>query len=419
MEINKIEINGYTLYHIPNKKFKTFTVGAYFFRPLEKKGLIESSILSNMLMKYNQKYPSEQKLSHHLEDLYGMSLYVGFSRIGLVNNMNFVIRSIDDKYIDNSKINLLTESIQLLHDTIMLPYFDSEYFNLEKSLLIEDIERVYDNKTQYATLKFIDLMYANETCKYSVASSYNEAIQVTLDDIKNEYQDLMMAKKVFYVIGDFDFEYVKSIFNQTFLSICFKNNDYKLQFLDYETKQIEKINEVIEKQENKQSIVLVGYRSEIRENDILYNGMYLLNQMLGGFFHSTLFQEVREKNSLAYSINSDYNAKKGTFVINAGISAKQFNKFKTIINKIIRDYQNGFFDDETMNLTKKMLINAQYKLADQPSYGSNAIIKDINDEKEKTLDEKVASISNITKEEVIKAAQCLKLDTIYMLEGTL
>ena len=31
MKINKIEMNGYTLYHIPNKKFKTFTIGAYFF----------------------------------------------------------------------------------------------------------------------------------------------------------------------------------------------------------------------------------------------------------------------------------------------------------------------------------------------------------------------------------------------------
>ncbi len=39
MKINKIEMNGYTLYHIPNKKFKTFTIGAYFFRPLDKKGL--------------------------------------------------------------------------------------------------------------------------------------------------------------------------------------------------------------------------------------------------------------------------------------------------------------------------------------------------------------------------------------------
>ena len=149
MKINKIEMNGYTLYHIPNKKFKTFTIGAYFFRPLDKKGLVENSILSNILMKYNQKYPSEQKFSHHLEDLYGMSLYVGFSRIGLVNNMNFIIRSINDKFLENCEENLFQEAVDLLNDAINLPYFNEEYFALEKSLLIEDIERVYDNKNLF------------------------------------------------------------------------------------------------------------------------------------------------------------------------------------------------------------------------------------------------------------------------------
>ena len=64
-------------------------------------------------------------------------------------------------------------------------------------MLIEDIERVYDNKNQYATLKFVDIMYPNETCKYSVASSYEEAKKVKLDNVKEEYEKLMMAKKVF------------------------------------------------------------------------------------------------------------------------------------------------------------------------------------------------------------------------------
>ncbi|MFR5891007.1 MAG: M16 family metallopeptidase [Bacilli bacterium] len=225
-----------------------------------------------------------------------------------------------------------------------------------------------------------------------------------------------MAKKVFYVIGDIDFNDVKIAFDK----ISFKTyKEEQLNFLDLETKQIEKVNEIIEKQANKQSIVLMGYRSEIRENDELYNGMFLLNHMLGGFFHSTLFQEVREKHSLAYSISSDYNSRKGTFVINAGISADKFSKFKNIVNKIIEDYQNGIIDDDTMNLTKKMLINAQYKLADQPSYGASAILKEVANLKEKSPEEKAASIEKITKDEIMRAAKNLKLDTIFMLEGTL
>ena len=111
MKINKIEMNGYTLYYIPNKKFKTFTVGAYFFRPLNKDGLVESSILSNMLMKYNQNHPTEQALSKYLEEMYGMSLYVGFNRSGLVNNMNFIVRSVNDKFLKNCDCNLFTTAV--------------------------------------------------------------------------------------------------------------------------------------------------------------------------------------------------------------------------------------------------------------------------------------------------------------------
>ena len=72
-----------------------------------------------------------------------------------------------------------------------------------------------------------------------------------------------------------------------------------------------------------------------------------------------------------------------------------------------------------MRQLKKMLINAQYKLADQPSYGASSIIKEVSDLKEKSPEEKAASIEKITKDEIMRAAKSLKLDTIFMLEGTL
>ena len=58
MKINKIEMNGYTLYHIPNKKFKTFTIGAYFFRPLDKKGLDRKSTRLNSSHSGQSRMPS-------------------------------------------------------------------------------------------------------------------------------------------------------------------------------------------------------------------------------------------------------------------------------------------------------------------------------------------------------------------------
>ena len=415
MEFNKIEMNGFTLYHIPNNKFKTFTIGGYFFRPLKKEGMLETSILSNMLMKYNQNYPSEQLLTKHLEELYGTSLYVGFNRMALVNSLSIVIKMINDDYIDDKNIDLFNETIKLLNDTINKPLFDEQKFNLEKELLIEDIERVYDNKVQYATLKFIKTMYENETCRHSIASMQEEAKNVTLEDVKKEYELLFNSKKIFYVIGNIDFNRIVEAFKQVKFEETLVDN---LEFIDYETKEIEKVNEIIEQENNNQSIILMGYRTEIREKDELYPAMFLLNNMLGGFFHSTLFQEIREKHSLAYSISSDYSSKKGTFVITAGISSNKYKEFKELVENIINDYQQGFINEETINLTKKMLINAQYKIADQPSYGLGAILKDINNETERSIEEKIESIQNIKKEDIILCAKKLKLDTIYFLEGT-
>ena len=54
----------------------------------------------------------------------------------------------------------------------------------------------------------------------------------------------------------------------------------------------------------------MGYRSEIRENNDLYPAMFLLNNMLGGYFHSTLFQEIREKHSSLSCSSSNHTFKK-------------------------------------------------------------------------------------------------------------
>lgn len=414
MNFNKIEMNGYTLYHIPDKKFKTFTVGGYFFRPLKKIGMIESTILANLMMKSNQMYPTEQLLTRHLEQLYGTNLYVGFNKIALVNSMSFVIKSINGKYLTNCEMDLLKESVNLLNQTINYPCFEQDKFNLEKELLIDDINQVYDDKFSYANLKCIEAAYPNEMCRHSIASLKDEAIKVSFEDIKKEYQSLLQAKKIFYVIGDFEFEEIKKLFSD--IVFC-ESAPLQLEFLDYQTKEITKVNEVIETDYNNQSIVIMVYRSEIRENDDLFYGMYLFNNMIGGFFHSTLFQEIREKRSLAYSISSEYNSKKGTFAIVAGINKDKYQEFKQIVKHVIEDYQNGFFTEELMNITKKMLINSQYKFEDQPSSGMSIIRNDAIGLKNHTVEEKVAIIKAIKKDDVIFAANQLKLDTIFFLEG--
>lgn len=415
MEINKLRINNFDLYHIPNNKFKSFTIGVYFFNPLEEKELSRKSLLSNYLTKYNEKYPTEKALTTYLRSLYGMDLYCSYGRNGLVTTMNFIIRSINDKYLSTDE-ELLKKAVDVLDLTINKPYFDDKLIDFEKKLLIEDINRLYDNKSQYATRRFLDIMLKDEKCRFSSIGTVEDAKAITKKSLTETYNNMLNSKHIVYVIGDISEEKIKDAFSNFHLK---DEISEKLDFIDYETKKIEKVTEVVEEQKIRQSIVLMGYRSEIRLNDDLYNGMFMLSSMLGGYFHSTLFQEIREKRSLAYSVSCDYNPRKGNFAIFAGISASKYDEFKSVVNQIIEDYQNGNIDDNVFELTKKSIISGIYKSADQQTYGIGFVLNEISGIENHTIEEKVNRVLSITKEEVIDAAKCLVLDTIYFLKGTL
>lgn len=415
MEIKKLKIKNFEVYHIPSTKFKTFTIGVCFFSPLEEEGLCAKSLLSNYLTKYNEFHPTEKDLSLYLKKLYGMNLFCNYGRTGLVTNMNFVVRSINDKFLKGEK-SLLHQAVNVLNETINHPFFDEKLIEFEKKLLIEDIKHLYDNKMQYATRKFIDAMMPNEKCRFSSIGTIEGIEKLGKASLEAAYQKMLGDKKRIYVIGDFDEQTIIDAFYQLEIG---ESSSESLDFLDLETKEIKEVNEVIEEQQNRQSIVLMGYRSEIRLNDNLYNAMTVFSGMLGGYFHSTLFQEIREKRSLAYSVNCDYNPRKGNLAIFAGISKEKYDEFKKVTCQIVSDYQNGVIDEEVLALTKKSIISSIYKSADQQTYGMQYILNDLSDIQTKTIEEKVKNIQQVTKEDIVLAAKCLKLDTIFLLKGIL
>ena len=148
----------------------------------------------------------------------------------------------------------------------------------------------------------------------------------------------------------------------------------------------------------------MGYRCEIRVDDELYPAMFVLDYMLGGYFNSTLIEEIREKRSLAYSVYSSYYSNKGSFIITGGISSSEYEEFKKVSISIINDYKKGIINDENFTNAKKILVNAQYRAADEMNYGMAEIIKEISGGIMRTTEEKVDIIKNVTKEEIIKAA---------------
>ena len=130
-----------------------------------------------------------------------------------------------------------------------------------------------------------------------------------------------------------------------------------------------------------------------------------------------MFQNVREKASLAYHVSSQYIKTKDVIFIRAGIEFENFDKTVSIIKKQIQDIKDGVISDDEFNSAKELMLASLNMIKEDANgmieyYFSNKLF-----DFETEIDKHYEEIKKLTKEDVIKAAQDVSIDTIFFLEG--
>ena len=127
-------------------------------------------------------------------------------------------------------------------------------------------------------------------------------------------------------------------------------------------------------------------------------------------------QRRREKYSLCYAIHSVPNKLDRLILIRAGIDRENYNKTLELIDKILVDLRKGKFSDNDINVAKEYFCTALDEIEDSPNqiidnyYMMELIGTD-------TIEEKRRKIQEVTKNDIIKVAKKVKMDTVFFLEG--
>lgn len=96
--------------------------------------------------------------------------------------------------------------------------------------------------------------------------------------------------------------------------------------------------------------------------------MQVFNGLFGGFSHSKLFINVREKASLAYYAASRVESFKGLLMVMSGIEVKNYKQAVTIIEEQFQAMQNGDFSEDDIAQTKAVIKNQVLETIDT-AYG--------------------------------------------------
>lgn len=411
-----IQLASNDVYVIPTKKFKTTTIVFKFVAPLDSETITSRSILSKLLTRVTKKYQTDKEMNNLLADLYGAHLFSYVNKQAHNHIMTIGIEIVNEKYL-NSESSLLEKAVQLLHEVIFNPYIESNQFNekyteQEKFLLKKKLTAIEENKSQRAFLQFLNHMFENEPYRFLATGHLEDIDSINAQNLVQTYQDLLEENAIStYVIGNVGLEEVKSLCKKYF---TFEHNN-KMEIETSAIKHIDQVKEITDYTEIDQAKLNMGYRFPITFHSKEYYSFLVLNMLLGGDASSILFSEVREKQSLAYSIHSQIDARNGFLYIVGGISKDKVQVAKETILNIYKDLQEGHFEDNKLELAKKVLISNAQEMFDKQRQMVDLLHMHARYQSVYDYEEWIKEINSITKKDIMNISQQGQLDTIYIL----
>lgn len=401
---------------IPESKFKTNLISVYIQRKLDRNEVTKNALLPGILKSGCNKYKTLGQLTDREEELYGSYLHAGASKRGESQVLGFSILSVNEKYLDEK---ILGQCIEFLNEIINNPLvidggFNEEYLNIEKEILKDSIMSIINDKGNYAMKRTNEIMFEGEP--YSInGKGYIEDLD-TIDRVGlyEHYKEVLKTSPIEIMIeGEFEETEVVELIKEKFQFD--RGNIIDIPKEEY-YKEVDKVKEVKENMDIAQGKLVMGYRCNVDYLDEeKYYSLLLGSRILGGGADSKLFINVREKESLCYTIYSTIQKSKSTMMVCSGIEAQNYEKTVNLVKEQVQKLKDGDITESEISNAKIAFINSLNSLNDEIGrisdfYFSQSISKNKSD-----LDQIKNMINKSTKEDIVEAVKNIELDTIYFL----
>ena len=410
-------VDGVELHLIKNEKFKMNHITFRFSGDFNQKTVARRVLVAQILATANAEYPTAQRFRERLASLYGATLSTKVSTKGLVHIIDIELSFMKNRYT-MAKENLLEEVIEFLYQVLFSPLvtveqYQSKLFELEQANLINYLKADKDDSFYSSEPGLKKLFFTNPASQTSKYGTAELAVVENSYTAFQEFQKMLREDRLdIFLLGEFDDYRMLQLFNR----FPFEDRQKDLVF-DYQQEFSNIVQEKLEVREVNQSILQLGYSFPTRYGDKDYFTLLVFNGLFGGFAHSRLFTEIREKEGLAYTIGSHFDIFTGLLNVYAGIDKKNRNRAMQLINRQFSTIRTGRFSEALLKQTKKML-QVNLKLAgDSPKV---LIERSYNGQYLKnhySVDDMVDNIDKVNKADVMQLTKNIKLQALYFLEG--
>ena len=414
MKYKKIERDNYDLYYYKTNKYKIINITTLLINRFDKKNITLDNFLSSYIISTSKKYSTEISMNKKYMDLYNPN----YSIYDIYRDLHYKfydISFLDEKFLekDNNK-----KIIEFYYDTIFnINETNNKLDKTQTNLIKEQMKSNYsldeEDPSERAYYNSFKLISDDLPIKINPKGSKRYINRINPRNSYKYYQDeLKTGKVIVFITGNISDKIIDYIDDQ--LKNRINKNDYNIKTV-YEVTNSNRINKKVEESKFNESILYTIYKLpniSKREREVV---LPLFNNILGGP-SSKLFNNIREKNSLAYYAYSNYIKHFGILYMYAGINSKNFNKTLDLMKETLNDMKKGNISSNEIKDSKQTIISTLTKNEDNIYSIVNDMVTSVLFDKI-SLEEYKKEVVKVTRKELVDLSNKLELDVIYLLKG--
>ncbi len=419
--MKKINIKkGIDLHLIETNKFKTNLLAVFLTTPLQKETVTKNALIPAVLRRGSQNMKTQDEISIALEEMYGASFDCGIDKIGDDQVLKFYLETINNEFLPEQEDNL-KKAIGILLEVVFNPllennHFDNEYVEGEKNNLKQVIEGRKDSKAAYASERCIEEMYKNKPYSLYKYGNVEDLQNINSDDLYEQYKTLINNCKIdIFISGDIKENVKEDIFNnENIKNLNDREAKYIINNKENRKKEEKQEQEISDSMDVNQGKLIIGL-DILQENDNDKYTALVYNAILGGTPTSKMFQNVREKNSLAYTASSSFIRQKANIFIKCGIDIPNYKKALEIIKEQLEDMKKGEFTDANIDEAKNNIISTIKFIPDEQDTELMYYFSQELSGYEMSYENYINKVNEIKKEDIVELAKRIQINTIYFL----
>lgn len=409
---------GVTLRVCRDSRFKQGALSIQFVRQMDRQEAALTALLPNVLLRGTAKCPDLRAITQRLDSLYGAAVSLAVRRVGDYQTTGLYCGFMDDRFaLPGDKV--LQPMIAFVEELLLDPLLEEGQFcqrfvESEKKNLIATIQAERNDKRAYAMDQLLKTICGDDPFGIPRTGEPEQVAAIDAGMLYRHYRKILRESPIaLFYVGSAPAEQVAALLKPMFARLDREPVTLRPQtpLTPGKAQEQEEIMEVT------QGKLCLGYLTPITNRSPEFAAMQVLNVIFGSGMTSKLFQNVREKLSLCYSVGSAYYSTKGILAVSAGIDFDKEELTRQEVARQLEACQKGDISQQELQAAKEALLSSLRAVADSPaaieSYYSTAALSGLGMD----VEEYMEVVRRVTAEDAAAAARSLTYQCGYFLKG--